>query len=302
MGKSTTVHRILCRYPQVIEHSRYNQRDIYHRQLVWLRLDVPYDASVRGLCQAFLLQASGLLGIEYARMYNAMRGATDYLLAAIGIIASLHGLGLLVVDELQNINSAYSRGDRALVNALTALTNQIGVPLLLIGTPAARGLLQHEFRLARRGVTTGYHWWDPQPEDAEWRSFCQALWRHQTLPVPTPYADELAHALWHESIGIPDVALTTFYLAQERSLATNLQPLTPMLLATIAREELGDVSAAIAAIREGGSSSMEHPDIAPLRPRPRTPSALPTALPCEPCAEVAERPRSIRFRRRGRDS
>lgn len=65
MGKSTAVNQILRMYPQVIIHSRYKETKFSVYQLVWLKLDCPFDGSIKGLCIEFFNKVDNLLGTDY---------------------------------------------------------------------------------------------------------------------------------------------------------------------------------------------------------------------------------------------
>lgn len=45
IGKSRTTLRILNLYPQVIRHNQYKDRNFTHLQLVWLKLECPFDGN-----------------------------------------------------------------------------------------------------------------------------------------------------------------------------------------------------------------------------------------------------------------
>lgn len=53
VGKTTAVERILSLYPQVIGHHEYQGRPLTVMQVVWLKLDCPFDGSIKGLCLNF---------------------------------------------------------------------------------------------------------------------------------------------------------------------------------------------------------------------------------------------------------
>ena len=53
IGKTTSIDRVLSLYPQVIVHSEYNDIDLNLLQISWLKIDCPYDGSVKALCINF---------------------------------------------------------------------------------------------------------------------------------------------------------------------------------------------------------------------------------------------------------
>jgi hypothetical protein len=75
------------------------------------------------------------------------------------LVASIHALGLLVVDEIQHVSVAKSGGAEKLLNFFVQLTNEVGVPIIMIGTFKAMGVLCSEFRQIRRGCSQGDMIW-----------------------------------------------------------------------------------------------------------------------------------------------
>jgi hypothetical protein len=53
VGKSTALESILRLYPQTIVHRNYRGREFVQTQIVWLKLECPFDGSLSGLCHAF---------------------------------------------------------------------------------------------------------------------------------------------------------------------------------------------------------------------------------------------------------
>jgi hypothetical protein len=135
IGKTETINRILRQYRQVIEHDE----PYSFQQVVWLKLECPHMGSARQLCLDFFESMDRLLGTCYFRQFN--RGNLDLLSTQMGRIATQHGLGLLVIDELQSLISGKNQDREKLLNFLLTLINKIGVPMLLIGTLAAIPLL-----------------------------------------------------------------------------------------------------------------------------------------------------------------
>ena len=80
VGKTTAVEAILSIYPQVIVHSHYRDRDFTLMQIVWLKLDCPFDGSIKGLCLNFFQAVDDLLGTNYSTNYGRGRFTVDQLI------------------------------------------------------------------------------------------------------------------------------------------------------------------------------------------------------------------------------
>ena len=126
---------ILSLYPQVIYHSQYDQQAFSRVQVVWLKLDCPFDGSVKGLCLNFFQAVDNLLDTQYYLNYARRgRSTVDEMLPQMARVASIHGLGVLVIDELQHLREARSGGSNKMLNFFVQLVNTIGMPVVLIGT------------------------------------------------------------------------------------------------------------------------------------------------------------------------
>jgi hypothetical protein len=164
-GKSTTIEKILQSLPQVITHVSYKGQDFIMKQLVWLKLDCPRKGSLRELCVNFFRAADEVLDTQYEKRYagNSHRTLED-LIAGIVRVAANHCLGIIVIDEIQDLSEARSGGDITMVNFFVHLENAIGVPFALIGTQDAIPILSAQFRQTRRVSEQGYYFWDRMSE------------------------------------------------------------------------------------------------------------------------------------------
>lgn len=74
IGKSLAVERVIRLYPQIIHHIKYHERKFTFSQIVWLKLDCPFDGSLKGLCINFFQAVDMLLGTSYHKNYGARAG------------------------------------------------------------------------------------------------------------------------------------------------------------------------------------------------------------------------------------
>ena len=164
-GKSTTVEKILQSLPQVITHVSYKREDFIMKQLVWLKLDCPRNGSLRELCVNFFRAVDEILGTQYEARYAGNSHRTlETLITGMARVASNHCLGIIVIDEIQDLSEARSGGEITMVNFFVHLENAIGIPFALVGTPNAIPLLSAQFRQTRRVTEQGYLAWDRMSE------------------------------------------------------------------------------------------------------------------------------------------
>jgi hypothetical protein len=221
IGKSTAMKRILALYNQVIYHSCYNDKPFTHVQITWLHIQCPRKGSLSVLVKTFFQALDALLGTTYYRDFvQHSHKRVEEFIPDMKNLALKHSLGVLVIDEIQNLVSAPGTSADELLNFLVEMDNEIGVPIVLVGTFKAEPVLcGKEFRRARRAAGQGDRVWERMKEDEVWRKFVQRLWKYQFVRDPVPWTKEcepteLIHALYEESQGITDVAVKVFLLAQ----------------------------------------------------------------------------------------
>ncbi|QWU15617.1 AAA domain-containing protein [Paenibacillus sophorae] len=213
-GKTTAIESSLLLYPQVIHHSTYKGQPFIRKQLVWLKLNCPHDGSLKGLCFNFLQAVDSVLETNYFRKFVSKGSSVDMLLPVMAHIATLHGLGALVIDEIQNLSFMKSGGAERMLNYFTQLINTIGVPVILIGTFKAMKLLSGSFSQARRSTGQGDMIMDRLIEGEEWDYFIQRLWKYQWTSSNVKLSDALKCEVYELSQGIVDIAVKLYMLAQ----------------------------------------------------------------------------------------
>ncbi len=265
MGKTTNLKNILSLYPQVIAHPDHS---VY--QLVWIKVDCPHAGSLKGLCIDVFKEMDRLLGTNYFKKFGSTRNSEDYMLAQVAQLAHTHHLGMLVIDEMQNlVNARRSKDD--LLNFLVKMDNIIGVPVIRVGTNEAYPILQGNFRNARRGTGEGGVLWERMKQEdedewGEWQFFVEGMWQYQWTAGYTELTDEIYEALYFETQGIIDLVVKLFKMVQWRVIAEGEEEnITVDLIHEVAEEGLYLVKPMLDVIRSGDTDWMlEYKDIAPL--------------------------------------
>ncbi len=241
MGKTQTVERLLMMYPQVIYHSNYKGRPLTRTQITWLKIDCPYDGSLKTLCKMFFNAIDDVLGNvddSYLSSFGNNRNSTASMMIYMARLACLHSIGVLVIDEIQHIIHPKSNSDEIL-NFLATLINTIGIPIMMIGTPKVASVLENGLKNARRAAGFGSVYWDRMnSDDEEWNLFLEVLWRYQWLKNYVELTEGLKTALYHESQGIIAIAVTLFILAQKQAIFEKKETLTIDLIHRVSNSDL----------------------------------------------------------------
>lgn len=265
IGKSKTIERILFLYPQVIKHSKYKGQCINLYQITWLKLDCPFDGSLKGLCINFFQAVDELLGTDYFRKYGAGRNSVDTMIPRMAQIANLHCIGTLIIDEIQHLNLAKSGGSDKMLNFFVTVVNTIGIPVVLVGTTKALPILQGEFRQARRGSGQGDLMWDRMKNDSYWKLLMQGMWSLQWTKKETALTQEIADTIYDRSQGIIDIAIKLYAMTQIRAITSGKEIITPKLINTVANENFKLIEPMIDALRSGDKNKIsQYGDITPI--------------------------------------
>lgn len=255
LGKTTSIESTLLMYPQVIEHSQYYGLAFPVKQITWLKLNCPFDGSTKGLCINFFQAVDAILGTsDYYKKFVSKGATQDILIPQMAQVATLHGLGVLVIDEIQNLSILHSGGSEKMLNFFTQLVNTIGVPVVLIGTFKAIKLFSGSFSQARRYSGQGDLIMDRVQEGEKWDFFVEKLWKYQWTSIPTAYDLRFSKKLHQLSQGIIDIAVKIYMLAQWEVIAdykNNTERITIKLLDDVAKKHLRLVAPMLKALKSG---------------------------------------------------
>ncbi len=266
MGKTTAIRRILRGYPEVIHHPELN---LY--QIPYLHIEMPYDgASVKGIAESIFRKVDMLLpGAGYGDRYSNARSGAETLMNHAARVLHMHSVGLLVVDELENLENS-PKNRQALMTLLVSASNELRVPILFVGTNKAQNLLALDFRQARRSVGSASAYWGAlakgsPAEPDEWEDFLSVLWRFQWVKNPVQLTPFMSDLMFHHSQGIVDIAIKLFAVAQVRAIHDGTETLTGELIDSVAHKQLATVRPMIAALRNDDVTALLNcKDICPI--------------------------------------
>ncbi|MEG0774395.1 AAA family ATPase [Clostridium sp.] len=257
MGKTTVLSKILNTMPQVIVHSKYKKKPFSMTQLTYLKLDCPFDGSIKALCLEYFSAVDRILSTNYFDKYSMARLSANAMLPIINQISRIVGLGLLVIDEIQHLSLAKSGGCEKMLNYFVTMSNTLSLPIITVGTPKAMPILQNEFRQARRGSGQGGNMvWDRLKKDEQWTLLIEGLWEYQWVKKPQPLTQELLDVIYDESQGIIDVCIKLFFMSQIRAISSKKETITPLLIRKVAEENLKLVRPMLQAIKTGNTKSL----------------------------------------------
>lgn len=286
IGKTRSINRILSRYPQIIVHTKY--RDIPHlvKQLVYLKIDCPENGRPRDLAEDALRKMDELLETNYYEKYSTgskkqIPGRARNLMAGFLRVANIHHLGVLIIDEIQNLHG--SKEGRVLLNTLVKMSNEFDIPIILIGTPKAEHILTKEFRQLRRGnALNDYGDWRQMRNDnsnADWDNFVEKMWPYQYTTETAELTKEIKDVIYKYSAGISDIAIKFFISSQTHAILNDTM-ISASLLRYVGNEEFAWAKKATEALQLGTPQAlMQYEDLYFMNVKSQPPTEIPSLIP-----------------------
>ena len=218
-GKSTVLEAILGVYPQVIVHRNIMPGIELQHQVVWLKVDCPHDAGLRGLCLAIWEAFDKLLGTNYLSEWSSSRTSIEELLKGISQLINNLRLGVLALDELQHLQAAKAGGQEKMLNFFVTLINEIHVPLIFAGTYTLERIVSDQLRNARRATGTGTVTIPRLTrDDPMLGAFVKRIWKYQWVANPIALTKEIEDVFYDCTQGLRNGIVKLFASAQNLAL------------------------------------------------------------------------------------
>lgn len=203
IGKSSAISRAL----NLIEANHVIEiEQPYTKILPCLTVQCPFDSSVKGLLLEILRKVDEQLETDYAEI---KRFTTDMLIGSVSQVCLNH-IGLLVVDEIQNVVN--SKNGKNLIGSLTQLINNSGISICMVGTPESEIFFEQAMQLARRSVGLKY---TALPYDEHFCEICECLFSYQYVKSITQIDNTIIDWLYQHSAGVISIVVSLIHDAQE---------------------------------------------------------------------------------------
>lgn len=217
IGKSSAISRAIS----LITENRIIETDKPYTKIIpCLIVQCPFDSSVKGMLLEILRKVDEELGTDqYNHAIKSRAATTDMLIGSVSSIALNH-IGMLVVDEIQNVVN--SKNGKSLIGALTQLINNSGISICMVGTPESTVFFEQAMQLARRSVGLQY---TTMKYDEYFQSFCKIIFKYQFLKKQTEITAAITEWLYEHSAGVVSVVVSLIHDAQEIAILTGKEVL-----------------------------------------------------------------------------
>lgn len=206
IGKSSAISRAvdLITGGKIIELS-----SPYTKIIPCLTVQCPFDASVKGLLLEILRKVDEEIHSNYYSNALKARTTTDMLIGSVSQ-AALNHIGLLIVDEIQNVVN--SKNGKSLIGSLTQLINNSGISICMVGTPESTVFFEQAMQLARRSLGLQY---GALPYGSYFVELCKTLFKYQYIRNRTAINEGILEWLYEHSGGVTSIVVSLIHDAQE---------------------------------------------------------------------------------------
>lgn len=216
IGKSSAINRAidLITATGIIE-----TKEPYSRIIPCIVVQCPFDSSVKGLLLEIIRKVDECLNSKYYENALRIRSTTDMLIGNVSQVALNH-IGLLIVDEIQNVCN--NRHGKSLVGMLTQLINNSGISICMVGTPESSVFFEQAMQLARRSLGLQYK---AIEYNAYFRNFCRTLFSYRYVKYDATLNEAIIAWLYEHSAGIISVVVSLVHDAQEIAILSGIETL-----------------------------------------------------------------------------
>lgn len=261
VGKSKLVERALAQYPQLIWH-----RKIRQYQISYIIVQTPHNGLISQLVSNVFAAIDAASYTQYTTRYNPSNKTISDNINALNTAIQIHGVGLIVFDELQFVNVAGPVETEKFMNFVVTFVNRSLAPIVMVGTMALFKALGTDFRQARRGIGSILL---NQEQDEEWDDLMNAMWRYQWTRKATPLTPELSAAIYERTQGVLALAKRLYQYVQRKAIDTKVEEISVDLIHEVADEYLRIVQPMVDAIASRDEKTLlkygdlSLPDISP---------------------------------------
>lgn len=225
IGKTSTIQRCLSTMPQVIIHTKYQDKQFYTKQINYLMVECPSDCSVKTLAFNILSGIDKVIGSDYFARAASQSMAVSAISTKLKIICMNHHIGLIVIDEIQNaiLTATKNKQIKPLMKFLVELTNETSTGICFCGTLEAEEIFMKQEHLKRR--TRGLRLL-PMKCDATYRKFISTLWKYQATLFKMELTEKLMKQIYDLSAGIPAYIVKIYQEAQIQAILSGKEKVT----------------------------------------------------------------------------
>ena len=256
VGKSTLVDSVLNLLKDVIVHEASGPLGYDFNQIVYIKCDIAGTDDPKEICLKILAHIDEVTGeglsIEYRKPGHKVTDCIDRLITT----CSTQNIGMLIFDEVQNIELTKPNGQKQIFSLLHRLNNESKIPVISIGTNKALKLFQDEFtNLRRLGLSNdlmNYKLGDP-----DWELLVEYAWSYQLVGESLELTPERMKLIYSLTAGVP---YCLFFLMEQtniKAIRSGKNNIDDQLLKDIYQSKFKFMRPALIALRLGKTAAYD---------------------------------------------
>jgi len=172
----------------------------------------------------------------------------------------------LLIDELQNLHLAKTGGKDSMLSFFLHLVNNIGIPVVFIGTNSMISLFSDVMRVARRSCGGGIVEFKRfEKDDEEWQLLVENLWSYQWCKQTAELTPEIFDTLYEHTQGVTDFLVKILVLSQRYAIQSGAECLTAEMIAKVSNTKMQILKPALSALRSRDPARMrQFDDLLPI--------------------------------------
>ena len=216
IGKSSAIQTAL----NLISGERIIEaQNPYVKIIPCMQVECPFDASPKALLLEILRSVDEIIDTKYYERSRKSSDTTDILIGTVSQVCLNH-VGLLIIDEIQNVNGR--KNGTSLMSMLIQIINSSGISICMVGTPECVPFFESSLQLSRRSSGLRY---GALPYDHYFEDFCKKAWGFQYVKEVLPLDAGLMEWLYQRSGGIIANVISLIHDAQEIAILSGVEKL-----------------------------------------------------------------------------
>jgi ABC-type iron transport system FetAB ATPase subunit len=229
-GKTATLIEALKLIPQIIDHSEYHGKPFHFVQLNYVVCSINVNSKLSGFCQDIVRAIDTALGTTYFKDRLGSKGnvRTAVALGVVHELVNKYNIGMLILDEAQNLARVNNLQKHSMLNMLLHVTSSLQVGVVMTSTPEIRGLLENSTPLVRRLLTGGKitfdpFYYDPSIKDSAFEQFLRRLWKINILANPPSLKKQYLELIYKSTWGIQGLIIELLIGVQKDALTNEME-------------------------------------------------------------------------------
>ena len=222
VGKTSLIHRTINLIGNDLVE--INTNDNTYKAIPFLVVEMPIN-SIKALLYNIVEKVDEILGTMYSKMINSKKYTIDQLINLVVATICKNYVGVLIIDEIQNLLEYKSLTTNSVINMLVSISNS-GCTVIMVGMNEIQQFFSQKNHLARRSIPLQI---EPFSFNEEWENLSIEMLKLAYAPVDLELNYNIFQWFFNHTNGIPALLQELWYKANLSAVNTNTTINIPLL-------------------------------------------------------------------------